>query len=143
MKSLYKRSSTSTSHYTTAIGAGSIELETFPGIPADGTATIRSLAISSKENRAWGIEVYDNTGLLMFKHNFEETDGNQHGGYYNYFIGNLEWYLPHTTAHAESASLFNKKGSGGAITVGLRNNSGTAKTAGTSGAVIVTFIVEQ
>jgi len=125
----YPLNSTPATHYTTAIAAnGGTETETFPGLRADGLGSIKTVRIKSKENLEWQVEILNDDSEILYAHRFATTDATTIGGI-RYYTASVDWLIP---------SL----GIAGVI-VGIRNMSGTAKTAGTNGALTLTLIIEK
>lgn len=119
MASNYNISSTVGSHYTTAIGAGSVETESFPGLRGDGNGKIQAVSIRSQENLAWQVELYDKNNYILAIHPFEANDAQvvtESATDYYYYYAKVEWNIPLTVPYTT-------------VTVGIRNNSGQAKTA--------------
>ena len=71
---VYNLSSTAGTHYTTAIAAETVEKEDFPGLSGDGNGKIIGIAIKSKENLAWQVELYDKNDVMIAKYSFQTTD---------------------------------------------------------------------
>ena len=127
MSSHYVKSAPAT-HYTGALAESAVETELFPGLRGDGTGCITSVAIQSKDKLAWTVEFNDAAGVMLNRVVFADTDAQENMidevAYYCYSRADLDIPMPVSVPNV-------------AVTVGLRNNSSTAKTAGTAGAVTV------
>ena len=127
MSSHYAKSAPAT-HYTGALVQGQVETELFPGLRGDGQGCIVSVAIESKERLAWTVEFNDADGAMLNNVVFTEQEAQENtiGStiYYCYSRTDVDIPMPRSMPND-------------AVTVGLRNNSATAKTAGTDGAVVV------
>lgn len=116
-------------HFTTAIAPSNVETETSLGIRGDGKGCISAITIRSKENLAWQVEVYDaNDTPLVYP--FEAPDATESGDYFYYSATDLDWPIPLTIPYET-------------VTIGIRNMSGTAKTAGTAGELVVTLVLKK
>lgn len=127
----YNISSTSTSHYTEALDQFESEQEDFPGFAGDGCGFVAHVAVRSLENLAWGVEILDNDDNILQSVTFTEEEAKVNvvsSVTYYYYNREVRWSIPLTRR---------------AVQVALRNNSSTAKTAGTSGAVTVYFVLEK
>lgn len=123
-------------YYTEALDASDREQENFPAFSGDGKGKVVHLAIKSKENLAWVVEICDLDDNVLESHAFTEedarplviTEGGEDVTYY-FYDTSLWWGIP---------MLF-----GRAVPVNLRNNSETAKTAGSDGAVTIFFVLAK
>jgi len=124
----YTLSTTTTTHYTEAIASGESERETFPRLTSDGIGMIDTVFIRSLEKLAWQFEILDGSYNVIHKQTFTEEDAIEQEisevTYYFYSASNLGWAIPRSVPSAS-------------VSANLRNMSVTAKTAGTSGEVLV------
>ena len=133
----YILSSTNGTHYSTAIAAGSVESESFPGLRGDGNGKIQSIAIKSNENLEWQVELYDKDGYIIAKHSFAATDAQAvvaSSVTYYYYTQTVKWLIPSTIPNTT-------------VEIGIRNKSGQPKIAANTttgaGTLILTLNVEK
>ena len=119
----YAVSTTATSHYTGALIQDAVESETIPGLRGDGQGAIKSIAVKSKQNLAWQVELYDDDGYIIEKHAFGESDGTLASSWY-YYAQSVDWGIIQSLSDV--------------VAMGIRNLSVTAKIAGASGQVVLT-----
>lgn len=131
----YKLSSTTASHFTTAIAKeGGAENEVMAGLTADGKGTICGIKIESKENLPWGVEICTpNTDEAIMMHKFATTDAIFDLNNVTYiYLADVQWPVPQQSDAVRTVS-FN-----------IRNHStDTAKTAGTDGALTLTVVLQK
>ena len=102
-------------NYTTAIAAGSVETETFPGLAWDGRGCIKTIMIRSADKRAWGVEFMDADSNILYFHKFTTDDAVTYSGE-NFYCASVDFPILRSTTTPT-------------VTVGVRNNSAEAKTA--------------
>lgn len=112
----YNIKSTGSTHYTTAIAAGAAEEEEFPGLRGDGQGYIYGVGVRSKDNRDWAVEVWDADDNILAVVDLLSENAVESGSYYFTRADALEIPIPLTVPKET-------------VTIALRNNGDTAKTA--------------
>jgi hypothetical protein len=120
--------STAATQYASALAQNAAEVEALPGLRADGSQSIKSLSIRSRENLAWQIELLDETGNILSSHAFATTDATvktiSEVPYYFYtYTPPEEWCVPHTKDYQTD--------------IAVRNLSAESKTAGSDGELVL------
>ena len=123
-------SSVSATHYTEAIAPQGVEIETFPGLPADGQGQITVIEIKSIDNLAWQIEIMNQDGEPKLIKPFAATDATQYvidSVTYFFYSANVEFPISMDTPFG--------------VKVAVRNMSDTAKTVGAN--MTVTLVLSK
>jgi len=131
----FKLSSTSASHFTTAIAAQQgAENEVMAGLAADGNGMVYGIKIESKENLPWGVEMCTpatDEAIMMYKFSVDDAIYDSNNATYMY-LASVTWPIPQQSGGTRTVS-FN-----------IRNHDeSTAKTAGTDGALTLTVIIQK
>lgn len=114
---------------------------------------LRGLSIVSKENLAWELDFYSSntfataspdTNKWLGRWTFAATDAKQIGGtgLWEYYIDGMELPLWDDDTSGTAGSATNPIVGTGKLHVSLVNRSAASKTAGTNGALVVTFWLE-
>ncbi len=117
-------------HYTGALTTDAVESESIPGLRGDGQGVIKNIILTSAENLAWQVELYDADGTIINYHKFAVGDGYQLNavGTYTYQISDADWSIPLTVPNIT-------------VEIGIRNRSEQSKSAGTDGAITLKLVI--
>jgi hypothetical protein len=135
MRHTYILNTVATTQYTTAIDKNAaavedtFESESIPGLRGDGQGVIKNIILTSKQNLAWQLELYDKDGETINVHKFAVSDGYQvSGGNFVYRADDIDWAIPLTVPNIT-------------VEIGVRNTSEDSKLADTDGTLTLKVVI--
>lgn len=129
MRHTYILNTVSTTHYTTALAKDAVESESIPGLRGDGQGVIKNILLTSKQNLAWQVELYDKDGEAINVFKFAVSDGYQvSGGNFVYRADDIDWAIPLTVPNVT-------------VEIGVRNTSEDSKLADTDGTLTLKVVI--